>query len=520
MTHILMVAAENGALPGGKVGGIGDVVRDVPLALANRNCSVSVITPAYGSFHKLPGAKLKQTLKVNFGGKLQALKLFQLSQSSEHKNVQHYVVEHPLFSQCGVGKIYCDDPPERPFATDASKFSLFCLAVAEAITEQAFGKLDILHLHDWHAAFLLILRKYLPRYQSLQKLHCAFTIHNLAMQGIRPFAGDESSLETWYPDLVYKPEQLADPQWIDCVNPMASAIRLADTVHAVSPSYAEEILHPSDMSIGRYGGERLEKDLIKASHEKRLFGILNGCEYPQQKKSAARSGRWSSMLKLMQDQVQLWVSKTPTLASAHFIAHNRLAKLNKKRPEMLLTSVGRITEQKIALMRQPTSSGKPALHAALEELTEGVLIVLGSGDTKFEQFLNETMCHYDNFIFLLGYSDKLSEALFEQGDLFFMPSSFEPCGISQMLALRAGQPCLVHGVGGLRDTIIDNKTGFVFSAENPTAQADALVAALQRAREMYQQPSRWHAMRKAAASARFEWADSIDAYLKQLYKTT
>ncbi len=282
MTHILMIAAENGALPGGKIGGIGDVVRDVPLALAKLGCTVSVLTPGYGKFAALPGAQLKQLLTINFGGKPQTVELFHLSQTGNHENVQHYVIEHPLFSVCGVGKIYCDDPPDRPFASDASKFALFCSAVAEAIEVSALGDIDVLHCHDWHSAFLLILRQYMPNYQILQKLHCVYSIHNLALQGIRPFRGDESSLEAWFPELFYDAALLGDPRWTNCVNPTASAIRLADTVHTVSPSYAKEILQPSDASIGYYGGEVLEKDLNKANTEQRLFGILNGCEYPEQ----------------------------------------------------------------------------------------------------------------------------------------------------------------------------------------------------------------------------------------------
>jgi starch synthase len=99
-----------------------------------------------------------------------------------------------------------------------------------------------------------------------------------------------------------------------------------------------------------------------------------------------------------------------------------------------------------------------------------------------------------------------------------MPSSFEPCGISQMLALRAGQPCLVHAVGGLRDTIKDRLTGFCFSGKDSCSRADALVTTLQRALKLYLNYSAtWKKMRKAASKARFSWADSIDAYIRQLY---
>jgi starch synthase len=519
MKHILMIAAENGAIPGGKVGGIGDVVRDVPRALTKRNCSVSVITPAYGVFTNLPDVKRIKSLKVPFAGVLQTIDIFQLPENSDETEVHHFVIDHALFSNCGIGEIYCDDPPDRPFATDASKFALFCSAVAEAIVDGVFGKPDVLHLHDWHAAILLVLRHYMPGYKSLQSIQCAYTIHNLALQGIRPFRGDKSSLEEWFPDLVYDPVTLGDPRWADCINPMASAIRLADTVHAVSPNYAQEVLQPSDSSQGQYGGEGLEIDLQQASRENRLFGILNGCEYPKKKTDVSEPDDWPQLIQQMQQAVLVWASQTKNLASHHFIAMNALNQLIDQRPTLLLTSVGRITDQKVALMRQQTTSGVPALHAALDTLSDyGMLLVVGSGDSDCEQFLSKTAARYRNFIFLRGYSDDLANAFFQQGDLFFMPSSFEPCGISQMLALREGQPCLVHEVGGLKDTIIDNKTGFIFSGSSLAEQADALVVALQRARTLHQKkPAQWQKMCKAASKARFEWTDSVDAYITHLY---
>lgn len=519
MAHILMVAAENGALPGGKVGGIGDVLREIPGALARRDCTVSVITPAYGVFDNLDGARQLQVLEVKFAGRSESLKLYQLDQLGDDK-VHHFVIEHPLFSSCGVGRIYCDDPPGQPFKTDASKFALFGLGVAEAIKKSVFAKLEVLHLHDWHTAFLCILRHYDPGYRCLQDLRCVYSIHNLAVQGVRPFSKDDSSLEHWYPGLVYERKPLADPRWTDCVNPMASAIRLADAVHTVSPSYAREILLPGDPEHGKHGGEGLDPDLRKASDEKRLFGILNGCDYAQ--KTASALANWPELLQRMRELVLLWASRDAALAGAHFIAHHSLGLLTDQRPKMLLTSIGRITDQKVDLMRQSTGPGQPALHAALEAMgDEAMLIMVGTGDPDYEQFLCETMAIYRNFVYLRGFSEELAEALYQQGDLFFMPSSFEPCGISQMLALRAGQPCLVHHVGGLRDTIKDGSTGFAFSGDNPTAQADALVSTLQRALNQFRKkPGQWKSMRKAAAAARFEWADSIDAYLKHLYRVS
>ena len=517
--HILMVAAENDALPGGKVGGIGDVVRSVPTALAERGCKVTVLTPAYGVFAELPGARRIDRISISFTGLVQSLGVYEVPGRSAVDGVRHVVIDHPDLSPCGRGRIYCDDPPDRPFASDASKFALFCTAAAQCIAQGLFGELAAVHLHDWHAAYLLILRRYHRAYVSLRKVRCAFTIHNLSLQGVRPFAGDASALESWYPGLKYETPCLADPRWPDCVNPMASAIRLADAVHAVSPTYAEEILSPSDVAArGRFGGEGLEADLCAARDEGRLFGILNGCEYPE--RSSGAPADWTSLLSLMRSLVMRWTGASATVSSAHFIAHSRLGEMSGERPEMIVTSIGRATEQKLRLLRQATRSGSPAIEGILETLGErGVLLLLGSGDTDYEQFLTATAAKFSNFVFLNGYSDELSQALYGGGDLFLMPSFFEPCGISQMLALRAGQPCLVHDVGGLRDTVVDGVTGFSFTGDDPIGQAEALVAAMQKALQVHQQqPDRWEEIRRNASAARFRWSGSIDAYLDKLYR--
>jgi len=517
MKHFLMIAAENGALPGGKVGGIGDVLRDVPIALAARGCKVTVLTPAYGNFSSLPRVEKLQKLSTRFRGIEQAFEVFVLPETTP--GVRHLVIEHPLFSQFGKGKIYHNDLPGRPFAVDAGKFALFCAAAAQCVSQNLFGNLDAIHLHDWHAAVFLLLRRFDPKYRALQNIRCAYSIHNLAIQGIRPFAGDESSLQQWFPEISYPRKLLADPRWVDCFNPMATAIRLADAVHAVSPHYAEEILEPSDVDgRGYYGGEGLELDLRQARDEGRLFGILNGCEYPPKKKP--QIGSWKALLERIRQQQLDWIGASPNVSSAHYLAQIRLGLLNSKRPRMLVTSVGRITGQKIGIMQAQTSSGQPALEQVLDKLGDaGLMLMVGSGDAEVEQFLVHSMARCSNFIYLRGYSEYLADALYDLGDLFFMPSSYEPCGISQMLALRAGQPCLVHHVGGLRDTVTEGETGFAFGGDTPQEKAGNLVGASERAFKLFHDhPQQWKALRKAAAAARFEWTDSVDLYLKQLYQ--
>ena len=150
---ILMAAAENDAFPHGKVGGIGDVVRDIPLALADVGQEVDVVMPGYGRFSLLPEAEHVTSLHVTFGAQSEQIDIFKIKiTNTTHKNadkVTQWVIEHPLFSCGGKGKIYCDDPSNRPFASDATKFSLFSAAVAKAIISNVFGKIDIIHLHDF-----------------------------------------------------------------------------------------------------------------------------------------------------------------------------------------------------------------------------------------------------------------------------------------------------------------------------------------------------------------------------------
>ena len=513
-----MLAAENDALPGGKVGGIGDVVRDVPPMLAARGYRVTVLTPSYGAFSELSGASRLSALEVGFGGSSQHLDLYQVPAKQPVEGVEHWVLEHPLFAACGQGRIYCDDPPSQPFATDASKFALFCLAAAEMLMQKQGPTPNVIHLHDWHAALFLLLRRYHPAYRALQNIRCVFTIHNLALQGIRPLSGDMSSLSAWYPGLHYEHAAVADPRWPDCVNAMALAIRLADAVHTVSPSYAEEILRPSAVEANAYyGGEGLEGELLAAREQNRLFGILNGCEYPE---PPPKPKRWPDLLELMRAQVLRWAGDGPNVSSSHFIAHARLSKLTRRAPNFLLTSVGRITEQKARLLRAPLQDGRPALEGILEMLGKHcVLVLLGSGEPGYEQFLTRIAGRWSNFIFLRGYSDPIAQALYNSGDLFLMPSSFEPCGISQMLAMRAGQPCLVHLVGGLKDTVKPGVNGFGFDGGTIQEQAVHMVVRLQEALQTYQnQSERWQMLCDTAQDERFRWEDSVKQYIEQLYR--
>jgi starch synthase len=516
---ILMVAAENDAMPGGKVGGIGDVVRDVPLALGKAGQKVDVVMPGYGAFSQLSGAKHIRALSVMFRGEPQNVDVYQINVNDQAQAVVQWVLEHPLFAAGGIGKIYCDDPDNRPFATDASKFALFSAAVAKAICEGVFGKLDVLHLHDWHSALVSVLATFAPEYRAVKSIHTVYTIHNLALQGIRPLGGDESSLASWFPELNYQSELINDPVHRHCINPMRAGINLADKVHTVSPTYAREVLLASKPQQGFYGGEGLEQDLTRASAEGRLHGILNGCEYPEQTQTKLSR---DALYLLIENEVIKWLGNQAVVASAHLIALKRLTQLSaatKASSDLLVTSIGRITDQKLRLLQQKMSDGKTALEHLLDMLgTQGVFILVGSGDGKLEAFLTKIAADKSNFLFLNGYSQALPDSIYQSGDLFLMPSSFEPCGISQMLAMRDGQPCLAHKVGGLSDTITHLHNGFTFSGDDPAQQAQNMLSCFQSALTLKQQAGdQWQKIASNAAKSRFLWSHAAQHYVDLLY---
>ncbi len=514
--HICMLAAENDVIPGAKVGGIGDVVRDIPKALSDAGASVTVLIPAYGAFHTLPGSKFVDDVETEFAGINEKVEVYELF-ANRDAGVRYLVLHHPDFAACGAGEVYCDDPSDRPFATDANKFALFCAGALQTVIDKVVSDVDVLHLHDWHAGFATILREFDPNFASLKDCRVVFSIHNLAMQGIRPFTGDTSSLKQWYPQLYYNANKIADPRWLDCVNPVAASIRLADIVHTVSPSYSLEIIQPNAPERGFHGGEGLERDLQQCAARNALVGIVNGIDYDKQ---IAERMPWHSMMSVIGDALLSWLGESSTISTADYVAHQRTQQwLSSNRPRHVFTSVGRLTEQKMALLLQPTTDDNTVLDDLLTGLQErGVFILLGSGDPELEALCRKSASKHTNFLFLNRYAQSLSDMLFANGDVFLMPSSFEPCGISQMLAMRHAQPCIVHAVGGLRDTITNNIDGFHFEGDSVAQQVEGLQQCIQQVLELREQhPEQFRLIAAAAKEKRFLWSDSAKQYLSELY---
>lgn len=507
ISRIVMIASENDALKGGKVGGLADVVRDMPRALADLGYLVDVITPSYGVLHKDNVSEHIATTKFPFEGKERSAEIFRLSGKIPHKNITHYAIEYP-----GVRgePIYYNDPSSTPFLRDANKYALFCSAAGQFL--RTCDPPFLLHLHDWHAATIFLLKELHPEFKHLKRVPTAFTIHNVAIQGTRQFKGKTSTVQQWFPELFAADEWIKgwrDPQWKEpCYNPMLVGIRHADKVNTVSPGYAGEILQPSNHVNGFYGGEGLEDTLNEKQQQGTFRGILNGCEYPG-------AGEYRKLSH--DDFFQHVLDELRRLSkSSDRVVVEQIQTLRKAKPAFILTSVSRIVEQKVKLLFERGSDGVMAIERITRLLSQfnGSFILIGNGIPEFEKKLREVMRLHDRFIYYDGYSDSISRALYASGTMFLMPSSFEPCGISQMIAMREGQPCIVHAVGGLKDTVINDENGFTFGGITLAEQVDEFVRAVEKGIRIYLNDTPgWSKITAQAARARFTWEKSAKEYL-------
>lgn len=509
MNNFLFVAAENDAISNCKAGGMGDVVRDVPREIATRGDAVHVVVPAYSRLHK--DGEFITELSFSLKGTTYTASLYTVVPKKIISNITHYVIHHPEIQGGGIAHIYHDDPTE-PFFNDFVKFMIFCTAVAEAMKINAFGKLDVVHMHDWHSSAVLLLKAYHPNYRELKKMRYVYSIHNLAIQGIRPFYNNYASVNHWFPEIILDHGALMDPRYHDCINLMAVGIRLADAVHTVSPSYKEDVLLPS-RKPEFIGGESLESDLQKANNEGRLFGILNASNY-NNIRVAEKGFLYRNTVKAL----FRWLQDESKKYKADFLAHTgeKIMEYVGNRPKFIVSSVARLTEQKFYFLKRSPE----ALEQILKRLDSvgGIFMLLGTGDPDYEEHFREMSYKYKNFIFTNGQSEDLIDSMYLETDLYFMPSLFEPCGISQMLAMRNGNPCLVHHTGGLKDTVHHMETGFVFDGATYDEKIENMVTAFDQALTLWEQDQpKWKKIKANAKKARFTWEKSLDDYYKSLY---
>jgi starch synthase len=527
-----MLASENASLIGGKVGGVADVIRDLPDELARMGARVTTIIPSYGFLHKVNRAVKIAAVTYPFGGRRERATIWKARAGK--KGVMHLLFDHP---EIGGEPIYYNDSSHTPFRRDATKYARFCSGVGKYL--QTMSQPFVLHLHDWHTGALLLLVEQHPEFVRLRSTKTIFTIHNLSIQGTRPMSGDPSSVHSWFPELfahkgwvsVWKDARYKTP----CFTPMAAGIRFADAVNTVSPSYSKEILLPSEPRKGRIRGEGLQNLLAGTQAGGRLFGILNGCAYPPRNRAAEPSFEKIYQISLREITSrkisERKINIRPIRGTEPFSPlpneqgyEQVLEKFENMRglnPQIVLTGVTRVVEQKVRLLCEKDARGRTALSRLGKLLSKhnAVFVILGTGTPDYESLLQKHTAKEPRIVFINGFFENLSAELYSRGDLFIMPSLFEPCGISQMLAMRAGQPCIVHATGGLKDTVSHMKNGFSFEGDTYADLVDAFLKAADIAlRLRASNEKKWNAIRTSARKARFTWSDAAKEYCELLYK--
>mgnify|MGYP000856436362 FL=1 len=472
---ILFVAAEGA--PFSKTGGLGDVIGALPKSLVKAGHEVAVILPYYDMVEAKFGDQIEDVLQfeVYVGWRRQFCGI----KKTVLNGVTFYFIDNQYYFF--RGHVYGD-------FDDGERFAFFQLAALEAMERIGFIP-DVLHAHDYHTAMIPFLLKEKYRWiQAYQGIKTVLTIHNLEFQG----QFSESML--W--DLFRVGfERYADGtvRWNDCLNWMKAGILYADRVTTVSPSYAYEIM-TTEFGCGI--------DQILRMESGKLSGIVNGID------------------------TDLYNPETDTLLEYHFNktdlsgkAQNK-AKLQERvglpvRPDVpMIGIVSRLTRQK------GFDVVVESLHRMLQEDIQ--IVLLGTGDPGFEQaFSWFSQVFPEKLSANITFDVKLAQEIYAACDIFLMPSRFEPCGLSQMMAMRYGTLPLVHEVGGLRDTVqpfnaVDGSgTGFSFNNLSGYWFNWAVDEALA---VYYNDKQAWYGLQEQAMTRDFSWDTASQRY-NDLYQS-
>lgn len=471
--QIVFASAE--CAPFVKTGGLGDVAGSLPAALVRAGAEVIVMVPKYTTIKDEYKAQMEHfsDFYVSLGWRNEYCGLEKL----EHDGVTYMFIDNERY--------FARDYPYG-FFDDGERFAFFSKAITESLQHLPAGfECDILHCNDWQTALApVFLREFYQGLPLYDRVKTVFSIHNVAFQG--------QFSDTVMEDILGVAHIPAAASQLRCdacsINYMLGALRYADAITTVSPTYANEIQTPEF-------GEGLDDVLRERSYA--LQGILNGIDVAgfdpaTDKRIAAnytvedRGGKAVCKAKL-QEELGLEV--------------------RDDRPLMVM--VTRLTRQK----------GMDLVMYALDRILAGgvQVAVLGTGDRDYEDGLRYFQDKYPGTMAArIEFDPALSQRMYAAADMFLMPSKFEPCGLSQIIAMRYGTLPIVRETGGLKDTVIPYNeftgegTGFSFSNFNGDEMGDAVFRA---ARLFWDNRDAWNQLVTQAMSQDFSWTRSADKYL-------
>lgn len=469
---ILFAASE--ATPFAQSGGLGEVAGALPKALAEKGEDVRVVLPLYECIKQ----ELRDEMKflcyfdVPVAWRNQYCGVFE----SKIGDVTYYLIDNEYyFKRSGLYGYY----------DDAERFTFFSRAVLEIISHLEGFKPDIIHCNDWQTALIpLYYNSFYANRPGYEGIRTVYTIHNIQYQGVY---GTELLNEI----IGVSPSDYSLLDYDGLVNFSKSAIECCNKVTTVSPSYANEILDP-------WYSHGLDSILLKNSWK--LVGILNGIDVDSYNPQTDKALPYKYS-----------VSRKTGKAKCKAALEDRFGFEHK--PEVPIMSL---------ISRLVSHKGLDLIINMIDELlynTEVRFIVLGTGDAMYEDFFRGLAArHPDKFRLELAFDPALSRQIYAGSDMFLMPSKSEPCGLSQMIALRYGTIPIVRETGGLKDSITDcgdgKGNGFTFKTYN----AQDMHWAINRCIDLYyNNKDEWKKLVTRAMKCDFSWARSADLYI-QMYK--
>lgn len=475
MKRILFVASE--VSPFIKTGGLADVAKALPKALIKKDdIDIRVILPLYGKIRAEQGDKLEfiKAFSIRLNWREKHVGLFKLVDN----NITYYFIDNEFYFK--RGEIYNHYSKND----EGEKYIYFNKAVLESIKYMDF-KPNIIHLNDWHSGMIPLIYKINYREQyGYENFKFVFTIHNLKYQGIF-----DKKIAMDLLEISHDSEIMNNIEFYNGINFVKAAVVYSDKVIAVSKSYSNEIKLP-------YYGERLD-GLLKANEEK-LIGIVNGIDYEENNPEIDPLIYNNYNIKNYYDEKfknKLLLQKEMGLEE------------NKEIP--IIAMVSRLTDMK----------GFDIIRHIFEEFInyDVQFVLLGTGEEEIENSFRYFENKYpDKVRANIMFSNELAHKIYSAADIYLMPSKFEPCGLSQLIALRYGTIPIVRETGGLNDTIspynVYTNTGNGFSFKNYNAHE--LLFAIQRALSLYNDKERWNQIIYRAMNSDNSWDKSAEEYIK------
>ena len=471
---IAIVAAETA--PYAKAGGLADVIGSLPGALKDAGADPSLIVPGYTSIiENVETAPVLRNIPMRFGTEVER---FSVLRASDSHGVPMYLIDHPgFFHRPGIYGENGNDYPDN-----MRRFIFFGRAAAIASAEIIAP--DVAHAHDWHAAAVPIaMRANGALSPMFEQALSVFTIHNLAFQGI----GKREDFALLNLDASYfSPAYL---EFYGHLNLMKGAIALCDGASTVSPTYAREITTDPELGFGLEG--------VLRDKGENFVGILNGADYHE------------------------WNPATDPEIAANYTPAKPDGK--RKCTRALRDSLGLPNREDCPVVgmvtRMTSQKGVDLLRDALDTVMrlDLQLVMLASGDPALERFFKDAEKRYpEKLRAIIEFNNGMAHRIQAGSNAFLMPSRFEPCGLTQMYALRYGSAPVVRATGGLRDTISEFEpvrgtgNGFVFEKFD----AAEMVAALDRMIATFRDRAKWRRLMANCFASDFSWERAAHQYLE------